>query len=217
MAWANPNKPAGLSPVFHLQGLNWISTVHYYAIAAADTNAYYPGDVVKLTAGGDSATGLPGITLGTAGATAVGVVAAVGQGAGSFPAGFGGPPINPNNLTVTSRPAAAQSGPWYAAVIDDPYVVFEVQEGGTGTTLTYSSIGLNVNFKYNAPATGVYVSGTVLDDTTAPTTTSTLNLFIYSLAQRIDNHFVSGGTGGNYQKWWVLLNNHQYKTGITAP
>jgi hypothetical protein len=33
----------------------------------------------------------------------------------------------------------------------------------------------------------------------------------------MDNAFVtSPATGGGAQKWWVLINNHYYRTGIIA-
>lgn len=219
--WVNPNKPAGLSPVRYLNGAKWDGKTRMYSIAAADTNAYWVGDLVKLQNAGDANTGLAGITLGTTGAAAVGVVVAVGPGTNSVGysgqgGGAGGPIINPNNLAQTNRPAAAQSGVWYASVIDDPNVIFEIQEGGSGTNLTQTSIGKNANIVYAAPATGVFVSGTQLDNGSV-NTTATLNLQILALAQRIDNHFVtSPATGGGGQKWWVIINNHQYRAGTTG-
>jgi len=217
MAFVNISKPAGLSPVFHLQGVPWQSAIHTYAIAAADTNAFYPGDLVKLTGAGDPATGLQVVTLGTAGAAAVGALVAVGVGNASA-AGAGGPYINANNLSSTNRPSGAQTPVYYAAVVDDPFVVYEIQEGGTGTNFAAASVGLNANIIYTAPATGVYVSGMQVDDTAAAAVTATLNLRLYSLKQSIDNHFVtSPATGGGGQKWWVLIQNHQYLSRPVAP
>lgn len=218
MAFINVSKPVGLSPTKYLNGAKWTGQANMYFIPAADTNGYSPGDLVTLGAAGDPNTGLAGITLATAGNAAVGVVVAVGI--GTNPVGFsgqgggaGGPLINPNNLAVTSRPAAAQAAGWYALIADDPNIIFEIQEGGAGTNLTQAVIGNNANILYAAPATGVVYSGTTLNNASVATT-ATLNLKIMSLAQRIDNHFsTSPATGGGGQKWNVLINNHQYKGG----
>lgn len=216
MAFTNPSKPAGLSPIKSISGTPWNSVANPYYIAPGDTNAYYPGDLVKLQTAGDPATGLSGITLGTAGATAIGVVVAVGLSAQLAGGGFGGPYINPNNLGLTYRPSGAQSAAYYALVVDDPNIIYEIQEGGAGTNLTQAAAGNNANIVYAAPAAGVSVSGTTLNNASVATT-ATLNLRILCLAQRADNHFVTNpATGGGGQKWWVMINNHQFSSGTTG-
>lgn len=220
MAFVNPNKPAGLTPVKYLNGAKWTGGGNIYAILSTDTNAYSQGDLVTLTGTGD-ASGVPGITLYTEGTGPVtGVLIAVGVGSGptglgGIGAGAGGPYINPNNLALVQAPATKTQN-YYALVVDDPNVIFEVQETGTDTNLTQTCLGNNAPILYAAPATGVYVSGTMLNNT-GVTTTSTLPLKILSFAQRADNHFsTSPTTGGGYQKWWVLLNNHSYRAGTTG-
>lgn len=216
MAFVNPNKPAGLSPVKYLNGAKWTGQANMYAVAAADTNGYWVGDLVTLASSGDLTTGLPGFTLATAGNVAVGVIVAIGTGGVGQGGGAGGPIINPNDLSVIHRPAAAQATAWYALVSDDPNLIYEIQEGGSGTNLTAAIIGENADIVYAAPATGVAVSGTTLNNG-AIDTTSTRNLKVLSFAQRVDNHFVtSPATGGGAQKWWVMINNHNYRNGITG-
>jgi hypothetical protein len=188
-----------------------------YAIPTSDTtNNYFPGDLVALVAGGagGEVNGLPLITLCAAGATAVGVIQAVGL------SPQGGPYVNPNDLSKIFAPLT-KTAVYYAYVLDDPNIIWEIQEGGAGTNLTTAVIGRNANILLGAASTaatpGVFVSQTVMTDTAAPTTTNTLNLKILSLAQRPDNHFVtSPATGGGGQKWWVLINNHAYRSGITS-
>lgn len=210
MAFVNPNKPSGLSPVATLSGSPWTGKGRMYYIAAADTNPYYPGDLMTLTASGDPKLGLPGVTLATAGNPAVGVLVAVGLNPD------GGPYINPNNLSLTNRPTGAQATPYYALIIDDPNVIFEIQEGGAATNLTNTATSKNANILYAAPAAGVVVSGTTLNGT-GVATTSTLNLKLLGLARRADNNFVTvPATGGGAQKWWVLINNHYYRSGVTS-
>ncbi len=220
MAFTNPSKLAGLSPVQLLSGAMYSGKGRMYVIPTSDaTNNYFVGDLVSLAAaaGGD-VNGLPLITIGTAGATAVGVIAAIGVNP------QGGPYINPANLNLTYAPIT-KTVPYYCLVHDDPNIIFEIQEGGASTNLTTSVVGLNANIhagagttNANPNANGYFLSSQYLDNATAPTTTNTYNLKIMSLAQRPDNHFVtSPTTGGGSQKWWVLINNHQYRTGITAP
>jgi len=217
MAFTNPNKPSGLSPVATLSGSDWTGKGRMYAIPTTDTtNNYFPGDLVSLVAGGAGGDvfGLPLISLTAAGAAAVGVIQAVGTVA------QGGPYINPNDLSKTFAPLT-KTVTYYAFVLDDPNIIWEIQEGGAGTNLTTAVIGRNANILLGAASTaanpGVFVSQTVMTDTAAPATTATLNLKILSLAQRPDNHFVtSPSTGGGGQKWWVLINNHSYRTGIVS-
>lgn len=218
MAFTNPNKPSGLSPVGTLSGSNWTGKGRWYAIPTTDsTNNFFPGDLVSLIAGGssggDTTTGYPYVSLTAAGAAAVGVIQAVG----TTPYG---PPIDPNNLARTYAPIT-KAVKYYAYVLDDPGIIWEIQEGGTGTNLTAGCLGSNANILLGAASTAAtptnYVSQTVMTDTAAPTTTSTLNLKIISFAQRPDNHFVtSPATGGGSQKWWVLINNHSYRGGIVS-
>ena len=209
MAFTNVSKPSGLSPVRYLNGAMYNGKVNQYCILAADTNAYWPGDLVTPVANGDS-NGIPAVSLAAAGGVAIGVVVAVGL----IPQG--GPYINPNNLAVIGRPAAAQSQIWYVAVSDDPNIIYSIQEGGAGANLTQTSCNRNANILYAAPATGVSVSGTTLNNASV-TTTSTLNLKIMRLIQAPDNHFVTNpSTGGGGQKWEVLINNHYLRGGVTS-
>src|SRR5208337_1958997 len=179
MAFVNPNKPAGLSPIMTLSGSDWTGKGSVYSIPTSDsTNAYYVGDVVTLIAGGGGdANGYPNVVLATAGAASVGVVVA----AGINP--LGGPYINPNDLSKTFVPAT-KAVPYYVLVVDDPNMIFEVQESGAGTNLAATTApGRNANFVYAAPATGVAVSGTTLNNV-GLAVTATLNLKILRLAPR---------------------------------
>lgn len=213
MAFINPNKPSGLSPIATLSGSDWTGKGRWYSIPASDsTYNYFPGDLVSRVAGGD-VNGIPNVSMTTAGSTAVGVIQAIGTNPY-------GPPINPNNLTQIYAPVT-KTVPYYAFVLDDPNIIFEIQEASGNTNLTASIIGYNANILLGSAATaanpGVYVSQTTMASAAAPTTTSTLNLKIISLAQRPDNHFITSPTTSGSQKWWVLINNHSYRAGITAP
>lgn len=213
MAFVNINKLTGLSVVSGLGAVRFIGGGRMYSIPTSDsTYNYFPGDLVGFTGAGD-ANGLPNVAMTAAGASAVGVIQAIGTNA------VGGPYINPNNLALIYAPLT-KAVPYYAFVVDDPMALFEIQEVGTGTSLTATCVGANANILLDATATGTPLatqafSRTGITDTAAPTTTSTLNLNIISFAQRIDNHFVVG-TGGGFQKWWVRINNHYFSSGTTA-
>lgn len=205
---ANTNRPSGLSPVKYLGGADWDGKANMYYIAAADTNAFYIGDLVDLNNTADATRGIQGVTLATAGNPAVGVVVAIGTNA------EGGPYINPANLERTWRPSGAQAEAYYALVVDDPQVIFEAQEDGVGGAIAAANVSSNVDFIYAAPATGVRVSGTMIDSNTV-NTTATLNLKLLGLVRRYDNGALN--TFGQYAKWLCLINNHRYRAGITAP
>lgn len=204
---ANLNKPTGLSPVKYLGGADWDERGNLYYIAPADTGAYYVGDLVDLTGTGDAATGLQGITLATAGNPAVGVVMAVGTNKD------GGPYINPNDLTKVFRPSGAQPVAYYALVADDPNIIFEAQE--TAGVLVAANVSRNVNITYAAPATGVFLSGTIINGG-SQAVTATLNLKLLGLKREYSPSGATLNTYGANSKWLCLINNHRYRAGIAG-
>ena len=206
---ANLNAPSGASPVAYSNGNPWNGQARIYTILAADTHAYAIGDFVKSYAGAD-ANGLPAVTLATAGSAVRGVIVALSS---AIPMGGvlqGGPYIAPNDLTVLKRPAAAQTTNWYAAVVDDPNVIFEIQDVNSGTPVALTNMNKNANFVYAAPAAGSNLSGTTLDNSTV-NTTSTLNLRILGAAQRTDNTPATAA-----QRLLVLINNHEFRAGVAG-
>lgn len=205
---ANLNAPSGLAPVMYRNGNFWNGQARLYGIAASQTSAMYIGDLVKIDATNFAdGNGIPLIVPGTAGASARGVIVAIGT---ALPYGFqGGPFINPNDLTKIFRPAGAQASLYYAAVVDDPDVIFEVQEDATGIGLA-AAVTKNANLSFGAPATGVPVSGTqILGSSYA--VTATLNVKIMQAVQRPDNLPYT-----QYQKWLVTINNHDFSGGTVG-
>ena len=199
---ANVNKVSGLSPVKSLNGADWDGRGNMYFISSSDTNAYNPGDPVVLSGNGDTVKGIPGVTIGVAGSPIVGVFLAGGINAD------GGPYIDPNNLSLIGIPATKTKN-YYCLVVDDPNVIFEIQEGGVGSALTSASIGNNANFHAGSPTSPAVYSGYYLDNNTVAGTSS-LNLKLLGLARRSDNAF------GAYAKWLVKINNHVYGSVGTA-
>lgn len=198
----NTSKISGLTPVKYLSGADWDGRATPYSVATAEGNILSIGDPVKLSGTGD-AFGIPGVVQATAGAAAVGVIVGIGT-------NRRGPFIDPNNLTLIQAPAT-KLVTYYALVVDDPFVIFEVQEGGAGTALAATDIGQNIDFLAAAPGTGVRVSQFTIDNN-AHDTTSTRNCRLFSLAQYPEGQ----NSFGAFAKWWVLINNHQYKAGVTG-
>lgn len=197
---ANTNAPFGLAPVEYLSGAKWNGQARRYYIPSSDTNAFAIGDPVVLAGDADS-RGIASITLATAGSAFLGCI--VGAGGLAY-GGFSG---DPTNLNTTVIPATKTKA-YYVLVADDPNIIFEAQEIGTGTALTSAAVGLNVNMV--AAANSGYLSGWVIDNTTEATT-STLDLKLLGLSQRNPNN-----TFGAYAVWNVLINNHVYRAGITG-
>jgi len=198
---ANANRPSGFSPVQYLNGSPWNGQARIYSIAAAYATALYIGDPVK-SSGTSDANGVPGIILGAATGALRGVIVGLGSAEGLI--------ANPKNLDITYRPAAAQSTDWYAMVVDDPDVLFEVQEHANGTALAATEIGLNT---ISVIGTGSgFVSGWEVASATdaTPATTATLQLKLMGLVRRQQNAF------GAYAKHLVKINVHELGTGTGA-
>ena len=198
---ANANRPSGFSPVQYLNGSPWNGQARIYSIAAAYATALYIGDPVKSSGTAD-ANGVPGIVLGATTGALRGVIVGLGSAEGLI--------ANPKNLDITYRPAAAQATDWYAMVVDDPAVLFEIQEHANGTALAATEIGLNT-----IPVVGTgsgFVSGWELSSATdaTPATTATLQLRLMGLVRRQQNAF------GAYAKHLVKINVHELGTGTGA-
>ena len=207
---ANQNQPSGFSPVRHRSGAPYTGSVSIYAIAAADTAAYWPGDPVSTmvasagTPGADT-WGIPNVTLWAGATVAVrGVIMALGINP------QGGPYINPNNLTLTNRPSGANTAIYYAAVADDPDLVFEVQEAGAGSVLLAASVSRNVSINTGTRTGSRTFSPAYLDNNTVNTTV-TLPVKILSAVQRSDNTPYT-----TFQKWLVMFNNHEFRAGTVS-
>lgn len=192
---ANVDRPTGLSPVKHITGAPYNGQATMYAIPAASVSAFAIGDPVTASGKGGDAAGRPYIDIATAATTIRGVIVGI----------FDSPSLNKvDNPNSTVRPAAAQSKDWYAMVVDDPDIIFEVQEVSGGIALTAAAAGLNANLV--AGANNGFVSGWELNNATEDTEAA-LQVKILSLSQRIDNAL------GEHAKWLVKINNHEFAAG----
>ncbi len=195
---ANVSKISGLSPVAYLNGAPWNQQARTYCIPSTDNNAYAVGDPM-VYAGSADTNGVATVTLATAGTGNTVLGALVGPGGQKY----GGPSADPNNLNTIVIPATKTRN-YYVSIVDDPNVIYQIEESSTGTAFTAAEVGLNANLA--SGTNNGYVSGWVISRT-GPAVTATLQLRLLGLAQIPNNTF------GDYAKWWVIINNHSYRIG----
>ena len=196
----NANRPTGFVPVQYLNGAAWSGQARIYSIAASYGTELAIGDPV-ISSGTADANGVPGIALAAAAGAVRGVIVGLGKSEGVM--------ANPSNLDTTKRPAS-DPAVWYALVVDDPNVIFEIQEESNGTALAATEIGMNT-----IPvlaAAGTYMSGWQLRSATSatPATTATLQLRLLGLSRKPGNGF------GAYAKHLVKFNVHELGSGTGA-
>ena len=192
------NAPKGLEPVRMLDGSAWTGALNSYQIATTYATALYTGDPVTIGTSGF-------LEVGAAGSAIVGVFMGVkwtdSTGRVRFEKFW---PGNPGVLTGSTVEAL---------VIDDPNVVFTIQEtsgtGTAGTPLALADRGLNANFLYTAGSTSTGQSAVSLNNATEADTSS-LNLKILQLDP------TPGNAVGAFANWLVTINNHLYRGGVTG-
>lgn len=214
MAFSNTRK--GFYPFKYMNGSPWTGKSSAYAIPAGNTAGINIGDVVKLDTTGN-AWGLPTCVRATAGAAAVGVVV------GIDPGYLGNPSVASEFMLGGSmkldvpiyRPAAAQNTDWIVWVVDDPNVIFMVEEDGDTTPMTMGMIGSNADLVAGSLNTTTGVSNMMLDSTSA-TTTNTLNFNVLGLARIPGNDFYASATNSKFATWLVKFNVKQFSVDTGA-
>lgn len=190
----NSNAPMGFVPVRKLDGSAWSGQLTQYNIASAYNTAIGTGDPVTQLSDGT-------IGIGVAGSPILGIFMGC-----KYPTASG--QVNaPNWVANTATLGSVQAT---ALVLDDPNVVFTVQEtsstGTAGTPLALADRNLNINFVIGAPNSTTGVSTTSLNNETE-NTTPTLNCRILDLDPNPSNAV------GAFANWLVSINNHLYKGG----
>ena len=194
---ANANTPFGFKPVKHMNGSPWNGKVNVYYVPATDSTALFKGDAVKLAGAADATGKFPTVAQAAATDAVCGVVV-----------GFGDNPhvgIRPDTPNLDYRLASTAM---YVFVVDDPYVIFEVQEDSTGNSITAAMVGLATDIEVTAGNTATGKSGMMLDS--SDTATAAGQCRIMRLVDREDNAL------GNYAKWEVLLAEHQFLNTIST-
>lgn len=187
---ANVSRINGLRPSRYLSGAPWNGQATKYYVTSGDTTAIFHGDLVKIDGGSDG-SGVRSVTQGAASGTYAGVVV-----------GF---EIDPTNLNTPQYRAASTAR--YVYVVDDPNVLFEVQEDAVGGALASNSVGLNANIIVGSGSTTTGSSAMQLDTSTVSTTT-TLPLKIIEFSKKVDNEVAVANA-----KVIVKINAHQLASG----
>lgn len=193
---ANTDRPFGAKPVGHITGAPWNGQFNIYYVPSGDGTAIYKYDFVESAGSADSTGMYPSVQQATAGNYVRGVAI-----------GFGSNPeqmINPSDLEEDYRAADTER---YVAVIDDPDVIFEMQEDSVGGALAKTDAGSNADFVVGSGSTTTGLSGMEIDSGEAGTGADALRLL--RIVNRPDNEL------GTNAKWLIRINYHElrYTTG----
>ena len=199
---ANKIAPHGFAPLRYLNGAAWNGATNVYLVPSTDGSVISVGDAVKSAAGGD-ANGISAVAKAAGTDTVRGVVVGVLA-------------VNPNDpslvgtnldLTLQNIPAT-KTKDYYVMVVDDPAVVFSLEDDGVGGLSAAAACNKNAIFVVANPVAPSQVSATTLS-TASIATTSTLNLKLLGLVQAPDNAY------GVNADWAVMFNLHELR-GSTA-
>jgi hypothetical protein len=195
--------PRGFTPSRYRNGSPYMGACTLYCIPQAEANQIGPGDAVKTLAGSD-ANGIPNITKITNGTDAArGVVIGVLVAAPNLPSLVG---VN-LDLTVQYAPAT-KTRDYYALVVDDQDVLFEVQDNGL-SALGTAAANKNASFTVTNPTSPQQNSGSVILNASVAVT-STLPLKLIGAVQKPNNDPAQASCA-----WLVMWNLHEFN-GPTA-
>ena len=167
---ANTDAPCGLKPVGHITGGPWNGMTNTYYVASGDAAAIFIGDPVKIGGSADPTGRYPDVAVCTTGDQIQGVMVGVGMLGQDF---------DPSDLDLKYREASTNT---YIQVVDDPTVIFEIQEDGTSAV---TGVNLNYDLLTTAGSSTTGLSGMELDTSSATAGTASLRLLRY--VDREDN------------------------------
>ncbi len=193
----NQDIPNGLKPVKHLVGASWSGKANVYYVPDTDATAIFIGDAVKSAGSADPTGKYPTVAQAAAGNAIRGVVIGFGESPNQM--------INPTNPDRVNRPADTAM---YVLVVDDPNVIFEIQEDSDVSTLAAIDVGLSADIVVGAGNAKTGKSGMELDSSSKVATAATCK--ILRAANRDDNAL------GTNCRWEVLIVEHEMNlaTGV---
>lgn len=189
---ANVDRPAGFKPVGHLNGSPWNGKATMYYVPSTDSTAIFMGDAVSSAGAADASGKYPTVAQAAAAAVIRGVVV-----------GFSDQPyvaVDTSNLNRMYRPASVAM---YVLVVDDPDVIFEIQEDNTGNDISAAMVGLSTDIEVGAGDTANGMSGMELDS--SDTATALGQCKILRVTNREDNAL------GTNCKFDVLIIEHEMR------
>ena len=89
----------------------------------------------------------------------------------------------------------------YCLVVDDPFVIYEIQEDSAGNSITAAMVGMSTDIVVGTGSTTTGKSAMELDS--SDTATPAGQCKILRLVNREDNEL------GNYAKWEVTIIEHE--------
>jgi hypothetical protein len=186
-----------LKPVKHLTGAPWNGKVNVYYVPATDATALFKGDAVKSAGSADATGKFPTVTQVVAGDAVRGIVV-----------GFGDNPYVMTHPDAPNRDYRPASTAMYVFVVDDPSVIFEVQEDSVGGALAAVDVGSSADIVVAAGSTATGRSAMELDSSTKVILAATCK--VLRVVDREDNEL------GTNAKWEVLIAEHEMNlaTGV---
>lgn len=195
---ANVDRPAGFKPVGHITGAPWNGKANMYYIPSSDSTAVFIGDAVKTAGSADSTGKYPTVAQAAAGDTIRGVVI-----------GFSDQPfvsVDTSDLNRKYRPASTAM---YCLVVDDPGVIFEIQEDNDSEDMVAADVGATCDIVVGSGDTDNGMSGMELDSSDGGSTSSQQCL-VLRVSNREDNAL------GDHCKWDVLINDHELSSATAG-
>lgn len=198
---ANTSNIRGFVPSRYLNGTPWNGQFNIYYHSANDPTTIGVGDPVSPAWSADPTGRFAAVKRATVGEPIQGVAI----GFATVPSGIQGvaPAVmfDPANLTKTYGLASTE---YYVAVVDDPFVVFEIQEDSDTSNIGVAGIMGTVIMVAADCSTTSGVSRYTLDSTGATGSEELYGWRILGLVDRPDNAI------GQYAKWHVLCNDHVF-------
>jgi hypothetical protein len=204
---ANSSHPFGFRPSRYLDGSPWSGKSQAYAFSASQANNCYIGDVVAFDATNRSTAltdpYLPGIPLILPKVAAMTTAVFRGIVIGFVPQ----PEFNQTTTASLGLRYRVASTARYGWVVEDPAVVFQVQETGNSYT-TAASNGLNqtADISYTAGSTVTGIAGVALDGTTFQTS-AVMPWRAVRYSQNVDNFNFTAADASTYARWDVIIAN----------
>lgn len=197
---ANVDKPNGFIPVKHMNGNPWNGMFNIYYVPSTDSTAIFRGDAVKLAGSSDTSGMYPTVAQAAAADTTIVGVAI----------GFGNTPQIAADVTDLSRNYRPASTGMYVAVVDDPSVVYEVQENGESDPFVAADVGLNCDIIVGSGNTTTGASGMEIDSDNVAEGSATAQLRLLRIVPREDNAL------GAHCRWLVRFNEHVHASTTGA-
>lgn len=189
---ANTDNPSGFKPVMDRNGKPYNGAFTTYSVAAGYGTALQIGDAVILAGTSQTINGrvLSDVERCATGGVTCGVIVGV-------------KPVTQDSANYRLASTLRE------VYVASPDLVYEIQEGSSGTALTANDAGLNVDYVVAAGSAVTGLSGTQINNATEATT-NTLDLHLIAPVARENNAI------GYSCKWLVHFNRSQFANQVAG-